>query len=574
MSTGEPTTREPNRLDLKDHALGAGIGAVYVGWLLSTARGLGFARDEGFYFNACSHYARWFQVLFDTPKRALERASIDASWSANHEHPSLMKSFFALSWMFLHEKWKVFHDASTAYRFPGMVMMGLCLYVTYVFAAQAYSRRAGLVAAVLLGLAPNMFYNAHLACFDVPIMAMWTCAIYMYWLAERKGGGYAIWAGIVYGLTLETKHNAWMMPAVVLPHAVMLHFKDLRSGAKGSTIPVPTSLLSMALIGPVVFVGLWPWLWNDTLPRVQEYVNFHMNHEYYNIEFRGKDYFAPPSPPAYAPTLIFATVPTITVLLFLIGAVETKRGIVSRLLSPLLALRNIKLPKFFERGVAADPFQTDLLILLGFAVPISVFFLPRTPIFGGTKHWFPAYPFMAILAGRGFDLAFEACRSIVQARFPAVTERTLQTAMLLMITAGPALITRHSHPFGLSTYVPFVGGTQGGADLGFNRQFWGFTTESLGPYFEKNAPKGATVFIHDTAWDSWARLVDEKRVPPTLRAVASPSEAQFSIVHHELHMAEVDYNIWMAYGKSTPDFVLTHDGVPIISVYRRDDRIR
>ena len=89
MSTREPTTGEPNSLDLKDHALGAGIGAVYVGWLLSTARGLGFARDEGFYFNACSHYARWFQVLFDTPKRALERASIDASWSANHEHPSL-----------------------------------------------------------------------------------------------------------------------------------------------------------------------------------------------------------------------------------------------------------------------------------------------------------------------------------------------------------------------------------------------------------------------------------------------------------------------------------------------------
>jgi hypothetical protein len=119
-----------------------------------------------------------------------------------------------------------------------------------------------------------------------------------------------------------------------------------------------------------------------------------------------------------------------------------------------------------------------------------------------------------------------------------------------------------------------VGGTQGGADLGLNRQFWGFTTESLGPYFEKNAPKGATVFIHDTAWDSWARLVDEKRVPPTLRAVGSPTEAQFSIVHHELHMAEVDYNIWVAYGKSTPDFVLTHDGVPIISVYRRDDKAR
>jgi hypothetical protein len=53
-------SNEPNKLAPADHAVGAGLGAVYVAWLLSTARGLGFARDEGFYFNACSHYARWF----------------------------------------------------------------------------------------------------------------------------------------------------------------------------------------------------------------------------------------------------------------------------------------------------------------------------------------------------------------------------------------------------------------------------------------------------------------------------------------------------------------------------------
>jgi len=137
------------------------------------------------------------------------------------------------------------------------------------------------------------------------------------------------------------------------------------------------------------------------------------------------------------------------------------------------------------------------------------------------------------------------------------------------VVIAPLAITVHSHPFGLSTYVPFVGGTAGGADLGLNRQFWGFTTESLAPYFEKNAPRNATVFIHDTAWDSWARLVDEGRVRKDLRGVGTPSEALFSIVHHELHMAEIDYNIWVEYNHSTPDYVLTHDGVPIISVYRR-----
>jgi hypothetical protein len=117
--------------------------------------------------------------------------------------------------------------------------------------------------------------------------------------------------------------------------------------------------------------------------------------------------------------------------------------------------------------------------------------------------------------------------------------------------------------------VPFVGGTQGGASLGLNRQFWGFTTQSLDSYFNAKAKPNATVFFHDTAWDSWSQLLAEKRLRPDLRGVGSPSEADFSIVHHELHMAEIDYNIWLDYGSAAPDYVLTHDGVPIISVYKR-----
>src|SRR5690606_16150471 len=134
---------------------------------------------------------------------------------------------------------------------------------------------------------------------------------------------------------------------------------------------------------------------------------------------------------------------------------------------------------------------------------------------------------------------------------------------------GPFAVTRHSHAFGLSSYVPLFGGTAGAADLGLNRQFWGFTTQSLDPWFAENTKPGDTVYIMDTAWSSWHRMVDEKRIPPWLRGVGSPAEAEISIVHHEQHMNEVDYNIWTEYGTASPEYVLLHDGVPIISVYRR-----
>ncbi len=545
-----------------DHVVGAAIGFVYVVWLLATSRELGFPRDEGFYFHAASDYARWFDMVFSHAPNAFEKGTIDGIWGENHEHPALMKSLFALSWRYLHEKNHVFEDASTAFRFPSMVMGGIALWVTYLFGARAFSRRAGAIAAVMLGVMPNVFFNAHLACFDAPIMTMWLLSVYVYWRSIQQGGiAWAIAAGIVFGLTLETKHNAWILPAVFLPHAIFVSRKAIARESKLGRFPLPTAILSMAIFGPLVFVACWPWMWNDTLPRVQEYLNFHMNHVYYNIEYLHKNYFGPPSPRSYAPVLVFATVSTTTIVLFLIGAYDRLH---------ILAIRAWSWIRKHDDPHQGDRAETDVLLFLAFSAPLAVFvLLSKTPIFGGTKHWLPAYPFLALFAGRGFDIVGEKIIPLF-ARIKNESQRAGVWAVLFAILVlPPVVIAEHSHPYGLATYVPFVGGNAGGADLGLNRQFWGYTTEQLEPYFKAHAPQRATVFINDTAWDSWNRMTAEKRIRPDLQAVGSPGEAQIAIVHHELHMSEVDYQAWVAFNGTSPDYVLTHDGVPIISVYRR-----
>jgi hypothetical protein len=210
------------------------------------------------------------------------------------------------------------------------------------------------------------------------------------------------------------------------------------------------------------------------------------------------------------------------------------------------------------------------LLALAFFAAISPWILsPATPIFGGTKHWMTAYPVLALFAGRGFDLVARAMRralpSLSGARL-AAADGTLLAAVLI----APLVVTVHSHPFGLSTYVPFAGGTAGGADLGLNRGFWGHNTEDAArEYLNPKAPRDATVFIHDTTWDAWAHMQQEGRVRPDLRAVGAPHEGMFSLVHHELHMNEVDYTIWGAYGVDAPVYIVQHDGVPIVSIYRR-----
>ena len=67
--------------------------------------------------------------------------------------------------------------------------------------------------------------------------------------------------------------------------------------------------------------------------------------------------------------------------------------------------------------------------------------------------------------------------------------------------------------------MPLVGGTAGGASLGLNRQFWGYTTEdAASEYLNPKAPRGASVFLDDTTWDAWNRMIEEKRVRGDLRA--------------------------------------------------------
>jgi 4-amino-4-deoxy-L-arabinose transferase-like glycosyltransferase len=274
----------PDRIGWRDHVIGVGLGMAYLVWLLATARSLGFPRDEGVYFRAGSDYVGWWVMLFEHGRDALQQGAIDSAWSINHEHPALMKTLFGVSWWLLHEKWHVFSDASTAFRLPGMASAAMAIWVTYLFGARAYSRRAGLIAAMLLALMPRVFFHAHLACFDVPITAMWILCVYVHWRAqERRGIGWALAAGIVFGLALETKHNAWMLPAALVPHAFFVHRHALWRGLKAGRVALPSSLVSMATLGPAVFLALWPYLWNDTLSRLQWYVDFHLHHEYYNI---------------------------------------------------------------------------------------------------------------------------------------------------------------------------------------------------------------------------------------------------------------------------------------------------
>lgn len=547
-----------------DPAVALGLATAYVALLLSTVRTLGYARDEGFYFQAAQSYQAWFKLLFENPTQALTQASVDRYWSVNHEHPALMKSLFALSHDFLFERWHWFREAGTAFRFPGMLMAGLAVAVTYLWGARAIDRVAGLVAALSFAFLPRVFYHSHLDCFDVPVAAMWLVTAYAYSRSlGSRGIGWALATGIAYGLLLDTKHNSWLFPG-----AVVVHFLLTRGGVAWrdfvrGRIRIPVAMVCIAVIGPLVFYAAWPWIWFDTGRRLADYAAFHLGHEYYNMEFLGRTYWKPPMPRLYAPVMTVATVSLVTLVLFALGLGHfVRRNVVPRL-RHLLRLASVDPAPLLH----AEPDSSELLWLLGILVSYAPWLSTNTPIFGGTKHWLTAYPFLCLFAGRGFQIVRGRLALLARPRW--ARERAIGPALAVSVLVAPAALTLHSHPWGLSTYTPLVGEAQGAATLGLNRTFWGYTTGSVEDYLNATLRPGARVFVHDTALQSWEMMRKDGRIRRDLRGTLNIAESDAALYQYEPHMGRVEYQIWVAYGTTTPAHVGSFDGVPVVWVYVR-----
>ena len=537
----DPPTPGETGGDRQDRWIALGLGVAYVALLLKTSGTLGYARDEGFYFHAAESYARWFELLLRAPGEALERPAIDGAFSVNREHPGLAKSLFALSWM-AQQRWHLFAEEGTSFRFPGMCFAGLAVGLCYLWGARAWSRAAGAMAALLFALVPTTFYHGHLDCFDVPIAAMWLLVAFCYHRSLVEGGWrWALGTGVAFGLALDTKHNSWFLPIAFLVHGALLRGRRLPRDLLVGKIPIPAALVAMAAVGPAVLVLLWPHVWYDTAARLASYVEFHTNHDYYNMEFLGVTHWKPPFPRSYAWLMTWATVPGVTLALAVVGAVvgAARRG--------------------------RSPGGVVLLWGLGVLVNYGPWLSSGTPIFGGTKHWLAAYPFLALFAGVGFDWAVRR----IQEALPEGKRRWVGVAAGAAVAAAPAVETLRAHPWGLSAYAPQVGGTPGAATLGLNRGFWGYTTGSVVEELNRRVPRGGAVFVHDTAWESWRMLQRDGRLRPDIRGVFSLEAADAALYHHEQHMAGVEYQIWVALGTTTPAVVKGLDQVPIVWVYFR-----
>jgi hypothetical protein len=534
-------------------ALAVVLGLLTVVLLSIGHRDVGYVRDEGIYFDASRSYAGWVAQLAREPGEALRAQTRDNAFAINHEHPALMKIAGGLAARLLSRPTAdgrqgaipVMHEGA-AMRLPAQILAGLGVTLLFAIGFRRGGLVPGLLAAGFFILLPRVWFNAGLHAFDVPV-AVATLAVALVYRRALHDRRFGIALGPLLGLAIAIKHNALFLGMLLGVHyyaTLLLARRDGEPITRGQWFPLP--LVSMATLAPLTAFALWPWLWSAPIERFAEYLAFHRQHSWYNMEFLGVNYNQPPMPVGYASVMAWATVPTVLLLLAALGlalgvGTDLRRG-------PLVETR-----PSFAAPIPGRRRDGLLFAMLGL-FPVALISLPSTPIFGGTKHFITAYPFLALAAADAWALLW--ARVELGAR-----TRVLQPAAFVLCLGPSAFATVDGHPFGLSQYAPLPGGPRGAAELGLNRGFWGHAVLPLLPEIE-----GDRLYLHDLHEYARQQYAREGRWPRGVEPVP-PSRATDALLFHEHHMVSDEVTVWNAMHTTAPCSVLSLDDVPLTSLY-------
>jgi hypothetical protein len=569
MSGATPAADEPRRRWRGARWLGWGLALATTAAVIVNQRDVGIARDEVVYMQNGARYADWWIGLV-TLRHGISEASVTRTFGGpgptdnNREHPPVMKTLFGLSERLLHRGLGI-TDELTAFRLPSAVMHGALVLLAYLLVFELWGLAEAIVAALLLACLPRALFHAGLACFDAPTMTLWFATVYAYWRC-LDGRRWPWQVGVLWGLSLATKHTALLLPFALAAHYAIVGWRararpsgatqtSRRRAARAMSAAFAVLrhrwrvLASLAVLGPLTLVAVWPWLWFAPVRHVTEWLAFHATHVHYNYEYLGHNWNAPRFPWHVALITTLFTVPVATLAAAGVGA-----GV------------------WIAARTRRDPRAPALLLALSAAASIGPFVLGTTPIFGAEKHWMPVLPTICIAAAVGVVWAARAV-----ARFaPRCREWLAISVVAGSVVVAAAVETQIAEPYALTWYNALAGGAPGGADLGMNRQFWGVGARGVLPALIAEAPAGATTYVytHDAspAWPTYQRL---GLVPSTLIDAGweqgGIARSKLAFVIHELHFNRHDYLIWSTYGTVQPIHVVCSDGVPIVSLYRRPE---
>lgn len=535
----------PERRPWSHGRIAAILGLLSTLLLTFSAPHLGLTWDEPAYFAASESYVAWLGRLFTQPAQALGPAEIEHYWSPNHEHPPLDKIWSGLVWSVA----RYGMDDLLAHRLGNILLSGGLIAMLYLLVAPEWGRLAGLATIASLLTMPRFFFHAQLGALDVPAAIIMVAVVLLVWRTRhRRGIGLSLLLGLVWGLALATKINAiFIMPALGL-WAIAIE-RRLRLVGR---------LVLMGLIGVPFSLLLWPWLYHDSWDRLVEYVAFiTVKHWQIGQWYFGRFYLPPPW--HFPLVMIVAVVPLAVTILWLVGAVRSVWGGRSESLG--------------------------WLCLFCALVSILALSTGKSVVYDNERLAMPAFPFLAVLAGRGFVALVQGIPALARRIKRDLTREATIAALALVCFVPQTIMAGLRYPYLLSYYSASIGGLPGASRLGMEHSYWCETYVAALPYLNERAPRGATIWIETWSHDVMLYYQKIGRLRPDLR-ITSGDGAQSVFgsavpapVNEPIGLADiavVEYRQG-SFGDTTPRYMqdrtpvyrLVRSGVTLMEIYRQ-----
>ncbi|HEU5088591.1 MAG TPA: glycosyltransferase family 39 protein [Roseiflexaceae bacterium] len=537
MDYREPIS-EPG-LRRRDWWIAAVLGAVTIVQLIATNPQIGLTWDEPIYTVAQQSYVGWFAQLAAAPSAALSDAGIRNAWEVNHEHPPLAKLWNGVFWRLGHS-WL---DPLLAHRLGSMLLVGILVALLYATVTPSYGRAAGLAAAASLLSMPRFFFHAHLAALDVPAAVSYVAVITLFWHTRhvqglRRSLAVGLLLALAWGGALAFKINA----AFALPVLALWVV-----GAERRWDHV-VRLAVMSLLGPLVFVALWPWLYHATTARLADYLLF-LTSKHWEIPqwYFGANYMPPPW---HFPFVMFVLVVPFT-------------SLVCALLGVTRAWRQPR---------AGHPIALWLLAALA---PLGSLTTGKSMVYDNERLFMASFPYVAMLAGCGLTWAL----GMLQTRRLFVSAAI--TVAFLPQLANAAMV----YPHLLSYYSETVGGLPGARRLGMESTYWCETYAEALHYVNANARPGAVVWVEGWSHDVLIWYQQHGQLRPDLRIALTPGavsqlpngdrstveadrwEADYVLQQYRQSGMDADWTRFR--DEHTPVASVSRQGVVLIEIFER-----
>lgn len=489
---------------------------------------VGIAWDEVYYFDSVTRIQEWAGQVAVGPDRSRllgqEVVRETFNWRRYYNpHPPAYKLAMAATEAAF-GRWT---GEVVGYRLAPLAFFSLLVGCVTWLAGMAWGRLAGVGAGLSILLMPRIVGHAHIGATDMLTTLAWFVAsvgLVLYVLEDRRRFLAIGAAGL--GVALATKFTGYLIPLAIL--LWMIAYGRSRRAVAGAIL--------WGVSGLVVAWALNPLMWHDPVAETLRLVQDTLSRDEVvpiTTYYMGRHYgYQVPGHHVIVMTLI--TVPLSILALVGWGSVASLRR--------------------WEEKPVGGLCWTQILFF------VALMAAPGSPNHDGVRLWLPMFPFVALLAGRGFGSMIR----IVRQRTPGPGAILASLVLAALFFVPPYLQTVRVAPLYLAYYNELIGGVPGAARAGMETTYW---MEAVTPAFLEKVgetlPEGARL----SAWPNvphyqWLQahgmlrgdiVVTDEMPPEYFLLVARKSIFQ---AYH-----------WRIYENVIPDLAVELDGVEIVGLY-------